>query len=110
MWCTENHVKLTIAGPKHQEQNGFVEVTYKSLGKMARSMLVHARLPMTFYHLAIDYACLILQILPHKGLRDKDGKPVTIYEVIHKKKPRICRFKVFGCPVVFKQYKPQHDG
>ena len=109
-WCADNHIKLSIAGPKHQEQNGFAEASYRILGKMARSMLVSAHLPLSFYHLAIDYACIILRVLPHKGLKDADGNPTTTYQVLHNKKPRLRRFKVFGCPVIFKRYKPQHDG
>jgi hypothetical protein len=30
--------------------------------------------------------------------------------MIHGKKPRIKRYKVFGCPVIFKQYQPHHNG
>jgi len=109
-WCRENHIKLTIAGPRHQEQNGFVKTTYKTLGRMARSMLIALHLPIQFYHLAMDYACLILRVLPQKGLKNENGEPVTTYQVLHNKKPRIRRFRVFGCPVVFKRYKPQHAG
>ena len=109
-WCATNNIQLTIAGPKHQEQNSFVENAYRTCGRMARSMLINANLSSHFIHLALDYACLIMRVLPCKGLLDSNGKPTTTYEVLHKKKPRISRFKVFGCPVVFKRYQPQHDG
>ena len=110
LWCSQNHIKLTIAGPKHQEQNGFIESSYKTAGRMARSMLVRAHLPIEFFHLAIDYAILILRVLPAKNLVDEDGNSTTTYQILHGKKPRIQRFKVFGCPVVFKRYQPMHDG
>ena len=109
-WYSSNNIQLTIAGPKHQEQNGFVENAYRTCGRMARSMLINANLPTQFMHLALDYACLIMQVLPCKRLLNTDGKPTTTYKVLHKKKPRINRFKVFGCPAVFKRYQPQHDG
>ena len=109
-WCRTENIKLTVAGPKHQEQNGFVETSYKTIGKMARSMLVAAKMPLPFMHLALDYATIILRVMPHRSLKSIDGKPITTYEVLHKKKPRIRRFKVFGSPVIFKRYKPQHDG
>jgi hypothetical protein len=97
---------LTIAAPAHQEQNAFVERAFGTASRMARSMLVSARLPLTFFHLAIDYACKILRILPAKGLLDVDGNPTTTYAILHNKKPRIARVKVFGCPVVVKQEAP----
>ena len=109
-WCFKNHISLTIAGPKHQEQNGFIESSYKTAGRMARSMLVRAHLPIEFFHLAMDYAILILRVMPAKGLVDSDGNSTTTYQIIHGKKPRIQRFKVFGCPVVFKRYQPAHEG
>ena len=109
-WCIDNKITLTIAGPKHQEQNGFVESAYKTTSRMARSMLIGAKLPIQFYHFAMDYACLILRVLPAKGLINVHGKPTTTYEILHGKRPRIKRFKVFGCPVIFKRYQPQHEG
>lgn len=77
---------------------------------MARSMLVRAHLPIEFFHLAMDYAVLILRVLPAKGLVDEDNNPTTTYQILHGKRPRVQRFKVFGCPVVFKRYQPQHEG
>ena len=49
---------------------------------------------------------IILRILPAIGLLDVDGNPTTTYAILHNKKPRIARFKVFGCPVVVKQDAP----
>ena len=77
---------------------------------MARSMLVRAHLPPCFYHFALKYACKILRVLPGKGLMDVDGNPTTTYAILHGKKPRIGRFKVFGCPCVFKKYAPMYEG
>ena len=109
-WCKENNVRLEIAGPKHQEQNGFIESSYKTTARMARSMLVRSHLPIDFYHLALDYAILILRVLPAKGLQDEHGKPTTTYQLLYGKKPRIQRYKVFGCSVVFKRYEPISNG
>ena len=76
---------------------------------MARSMLIAAKLPISFYHFVMDYACLILRVIPAKGLVNTNGQATTTYEILHGKKPRIKRFKDFGCPVVFKRYQPQHN-
>ena len=88
-----------------------MEAAYKTANEMARSMLVQAHLPLSFLHLALDYACHILRVLPPKGLlKTDDSTMTTTYELLHKKKPRIQRFKVFGCPVVFKCYQPIFEG
>ena len=109
-WCKDEGITLTIAGPKHQEQNAYAETTYKTVSQMARKMLVHAHLPLDFFHFALDYALLILRVLPPKNLMDEKGNPLTTYQVLHHMKPRVSRFKVFGCPVVFKRYQPYHQG
>jgi hypothetical protein len=62
-----------VACPKHQEQNSFIKKAYGTASQMARSMLVHSHLPMDFYHLALDYACKMLRVLPAKGLVDHEG-------------------------------------
>ena len=109
-WCNDNNITLSIAGPKHQEQNAFVERAYGTAGRMARSMLVRAYLPISFYFFALKYACKQLRVLPAKGLSDVNNNPTTTYAILHNKRPRIGRFKVFGCPCVFKRYSPQTDG
>ncbi len=109
-WCKSQHIELSIAGPKHQEQNAFAERAYGTASRMARSMLVRARLSLNFYHFALKYACKQKRVLPAKGLIDEDGNPTTTYAILHGKKPRIGRFKVFGCPCVFKRYQPRSDG
>ena len=109
-WCVNNNITLSLAGPKHQEQNAFAERAYGTASRMARSMLVRAHLPISFYQLALKYACKQMRVLPAKGLVDENGHPTTTYAVLHGKRPRIGRFKVFGCPCVFKRYTPQADG
>ena len=109
-WCNSNNIQLSIAGPKHQEQNAFAERAYGTASRMARSMLVRAHLPLCFYHLSLKYALKLMRVLPAKGLYDKNNEPTTTYAILHGKKPRIGRFKVFGCPCVFKRYAPMYDG
>jgi hypothetical protein len=109
-WCEKENITLTLAAPKHQEQNAFAERAYSTASKMARSMLVRAHLPITFYQLALSYACKQLCVLPAKGLVNAEGNPTTTYAVIHGKNPHIVRYKVFGCPIVFKRYNIQVDG
>ena len=73
-------------------------------------MLVYARLPIEFNHFALDCSLLISRVLPAKNLVDEEGNANTTYQLIHHLKPRVSRFKVFGCPVIFKCYQPRLDG
>ena len=54
--CNSNNITLTLAGPKHQEQNVFVERAHGNASIMARSMLVRDRIPYcSFYWLMIMF-------------------------------------------------------
>ena len=43
--CQTRGVRLTLAAPEHQESNGQVEVTWKTLRTVAHALMVHARVP-----------------------------------------------------------------
>ena len=43
--CQTRLVCLTLAAPEHQEMNGQVEVTRRTLHRVAHSLMVHARVP-----------------------------------------------------------------
>jgi hypothetical protein len=53
---------------------------------MARSLLVHARLPDSFMYHALVYACHIFNVLPVKGLYSGDHV-ATPYELFHGTQP-----------------------
>ena len=38
-------VRLTLAAPEHQEMNGQVEVTWRTLSTIAHALMVYARVP-----------------------------------------------------------------
>ena len=42
-WTSENNIRFTTAAPKHQEQNGLVVRHWKTIMKLANTMLIHAR-------------------------------------------------------------------
>ena len=72
-------------------------------------MLVHARLNLSFYFIALKYACKILRVVPPKGLTTEAGRLITTFEMMHNRKPRIARYKPFGCACVFKRYQPMSN-
>ena len=53
--CQNRRVRLTLASPEHQENNGQVEVTCKTLRTVAHSLMVHARVPEVYVHFALMY-------------------------------------------------------
>ena len=64
----------------------------------------NARLSTEFAHFALQYACAANDVIPIKGLVDKNGKPISPYQSWHNKPPKISQFRTFGCPSVYKKY------
>ena len=74
--CQPRGVRLTIAAPEHQEMNGKVEVTWRTLRTVAHSIMVHARVPEVYVHFALMYRTYhIFMVLPIKDLINEDGDP-----------------------------------
>jgi hypothetical protein len=103
-FCTDNLIKLSIVAPKKQNQNHLAKRNWQTICGMARSLLVHARLPDTFWYHALCYASDISNVLPIRG-HTKDGDvPTTPYEILFGKLPFIHQFRVFGSPVIIKRW------
>ena len=67
--CQIRGVHLTLASPKHQEMNGQVEVTWRTLSTIVHSLMVHARVPENYIHFALMYTTdHIFPVLPIKYL------------------------------------------
>jgi hypothetical protein len=100
---------MRTAAPHHQEQNGLAESRWRIVRSRATSMLTHARLSFIFFDSAIVYASYVTNVLPLKGLftTESDGittRPATPFELYYGKRPKLTRFRVFGCPDIFKAY------
>jgi len=67
---------------------------------MARSLLVHARLPDTFWYHALVYATYIFNVLPVRGIKDEQDYPAAPHELFFREKPIVGRFHIFGCPAI----------
>ena len=100
------NIRVVIAAPEHQHQNGTVERPYQTCKMLANRQLVHARLPNKFYTRSILNSSKIMNYLPHKGVftNGRTGDPCTPYEAFHSRKPNIQKLRVFGCPCVVKIY------
>ena len=44
-----------LAAPEHQDMNGQVEVTRRTLRTVAHSLMVHARVPEVYVHFTLMY-------------------------------------------------------
>ena len=56
-------------GNEHQEMNGQVEVTLRTLRKIAHSLMVHARVSEEFIHFSLMYTTdHIFPVLPIKDI------------------------------------------
>ena len=53
--CQNRGVCLTLAAPEHQEMNGQVEVTWRTLCTIAHALMVHARVPEIYVHFTLMY-------------------------------------------------------
>ena len=73
---------LTLAALEHQEMNGQVEVTWRTLRTIAHSLMVHARVPEIYIHFSLMYTTdCIFPVLPIKDLINEYGDPTTPYKL-----------------------------
>jgi hypothetical protein len=103
-WCRTVNIHLTIAAPHHQEMNSICERQWQTINQLARVCLVHARLPLEYFHFAVLYAVAIINVLPAKGVNDNTGTPTCPHTLAFGKRPKIGNFRVFGCPAAIKHY------
>ena len=76
--CQTHGFSLTLAATEHQDINGQVEVTWRMLCTVAHALMVHARVPEVYVHLALMYTTdHIFTVLPTEDLINKDGDPTT---------------------------------
>ena len=73
--CKTCEVHLTLAAPEHQEMNGQVEGTRRTLRTIAHSIMVHARVLEAYIHFTLMYTTdHIFPFPPIHDLINKDGK------------------------------------
>ena len=73
---------MKLAAPEHQEINGQVEVTRRTLRKSVHSLIVHARVSEAYIRFLLMYMTdHIFPVLPIKDLINEDGDPTTPYKL-----------------------------
>ena len=92
---------MTLAAPEHQEMNGQVEVTGRTLSTVAHSLIVHARFPEVYVHFSSMYTTdHIFPVIPIKDLINKNGDPTTPHKLAIGTKPSLSHLRVLFCPCV----------
>ena len=95
---------MTLAAYEHQEMNGQVEVTCRTLRTVAHSLMVYARVPEVYVHFALmcttDH---IFPVLTIKDLINEDGDPITPHKLAKFTKPSVSHLRVLFCPCVVRQ-------
>jgi hypothetical protein len=80
-----------MAVPYEHHQNGAVERTNRLLLGMARTSLIHAKLPQSLWMLALKHSAFIFNRVVHAGAVK------TPYEICIGKAPSLNMIRVFGC-------------
>ena len=95
---------LTLAAPEHQDMNGQVEVTWRTLRTVAHALMIHARVPEVYVHFALMYTTdHIFPVLPIKYLIKEDGDPTTPHKLSTSIKPSVSHLRVLFCPCVVRK-------
>ena len=91
-WLRSRGIQRERTAVYTPHQNGVVERMNRSVVELARTMLIAAGLPPTFWALAVDAAVYCRNRSPTTSLDDR-----TPYEAWCGKRPAISHMRVFGC-------------
>jgi hypothetical protein len=103
-FCREAGIQLVLAAPKKQYQNHLAKCTRQTISNIGCSLLVHACLPGTFMYHALTYACSIFNVLPVRGLMNKEETPATQHQLFFGRCPMISNYRIFGCPTMVQRW------
>ncbi|MGH7955157.1 MAG: hypothetical protein ACREOZ_04270, partial [Gloeomargaritales cyanobacterium] len=102
--------RLTIAAPRHQEQNAYCERTFQTIRLIAHKLLLNARAGEQYLHHALLYATdHIFPVIPWKNLQ-VDGRQSTPYEMVHGHRPHLKHLRVLFCPCIVKKHMVRQHG
>ena len=81
-------VHLMLADPEHQEMNGQVEVTWRTLHTVAHFLMVHDRVSEAYIHFLLVYTTYhIFLVLSIKDMINKDRDRTTTFKLATGTKP-----------------------
>ena len=84
--------------------NRHIKVTWRTLHKIAHSLMVHARVSKAYIHFALMYTTYyIFPVLPIKDLINKDGELTTAFKLATGTKPSVSYLRVLFSPVFYRK-------
>ena len=90
--CEEKGISFRLSCPHTSPQNGKVERKIRSIINIVRTLLIHASLPSSFWHHALQMATYLLNMLPSKNLHYQSH-----LKILYQKDPAYSHLRVFGC-------------
>ena len=95
---------MKLAAPEHQEMNGQVEVTWRTLRTNAHSLMVHARVPEVYITFALMYTTdHIFPVLLIKDLINENGDPTIPHKLATGTKPSVSHLRVLFFPCLVRK-------
>ena len=91
-FCEEKGISHQFTNPYSPQQNGVSERMNRTIVESARSLLYHAKLPLTFWAEAVNTAVYLRNRSP-TSVR----KGCTPFELWFDRKPDVSNLRVFGC-------------
>ena len=96
-------VRIELAAPDHQEINGQIEVTWKTLQIIVHSIMVHAWFSDEYIHFVLIYMTdHMFPVLLIKYLVNQDSGPTTPHKLETEKKPSVSNLHFQFCPCVLR--------
>jgi histone deacetylase 1/2 len=90
--CDTNGINFRLSCPYTSSQNGKSERKIRSINNIIRTLLVHASLPPSFWHHALEMATYLLNILPSKTINFESP-----LKMLYHKDPSYSHLRIFGC-------------
>ncbi|KAJ9560502.1 LOW QUALITY PROTEIN: hypothetical protein OSB04_005662 [Centaurea solstitialis] len=101
--CNDNGIHIRFSCPYTSSQNGKAERKLRTINNMCRTLLLHAHLPLSFWHFGIHMASYLHNILPSKVITF--SCPTSL---LYSKIPSYSHLRVFGCLCFPHTSRPQH--
>ena len=93
---------MALAAPEHQEMNGQVEVTWRTLCTVAHSLMVNTRVSEAYIHFALIYTTYhIFTVLSIKDLINKDVDQTTPHKLATGTKPSVSHLRLLFFQVLY---------
>ena len=72
-WCHTHKIHVSIMAPHHQQMNSIVKCQWQTIHQISHICMVHACLPIAYYHFATLCAVAIINVRLAKGVSAPDG-------------------------------------